>query len=245
AIINLVKNDRISDSPDLAFEVTGADSNPAQILLDILEGNGNYFNPGLNIPSSVNRQSFLDSIAFCNAEGFECNTAILDGSYGETEQALKESGSLLLLNFGGIYNLRPETKSDAVAELWVTDDVTKDSIVRDSWSLESIDETTKFNVLRVTYQDAENDYISRDIVIDVTGEVDTINGVLPQIIENGSLIDISDSESDFLRASTRNFPAVTSRAQALKLGIQEFKKQNLINFAFSFEVSIRHSFLEV
>lgn len=243
AIINLVRNVQISQNPQFTFEVSGASTNPAQNLLDIFEGKG-VFGKGINIPKEINRNSFLNSIDFDTTESFFCNMGILDSSYGEVVQALVDAGSLILFESGGIYKLIPETNSQSAAELHVTDDFKKDGIIRDSWSLSTIDNTLKFNVLRVTYPDSDEDYISRDIVIDVTGEVDTENNEVPRIYENNQLINISDSQLDFLRASTRNFPAVTSRAQALRLGNQIFKKQNLGNLSISFAVSIRHTFLE-
>lgn len=244
AIINLIKNDRISGNPRFTFDITGASNNPAQNLLEIYEGGGEYFGKGINIPNEIDRDSFLTAIDFCNAEGFECDMAALDPSYGEIEKALLDAGSLLRIETGGIYKLIPETDTQVAAELHATDDYKKDRIIRGSWALETIDETQKFNVLRITYPDAEEDFIQRDIVIDVTGEVDTENGVLPQMYENDALININDSEFDFLRSSTYNFPAVTSRSQALRLGIQKFKKQNLGNLGFSFAVSIKDTYLE-
>lgn len=245
AIINLIADNRISGNPRFTFESTGASTNPAQNLLDIFEGNGDFFAPGLNIRDEIDRASFLNSIAFCDTEGLQSNMAILDPSSGEVIQALKEAGSLILLENGGRYTLIPETDSQPAAELYVTDDFKLDGIIRDSWSGVTIDETRKFNVLRITYPDEEEEYIQRDIIIDITGEVDTENNVKPQIIEQGVLVNIADSRFDSIRASTRNLPAVTSRSQALRLGIQIFKKQNLGNIVFIFSVSIRHYFLEI
>lgn len=244
AIINLVRDSRISGNPQFTFEVAGASNNAAQNILDIFQGGSEYFGNGLNIKNEINRDSFINSIGFNKAESLEANTAFLDSSYGEAIQALLDAGSLMMFESGGIYNLIPETDSDTAAELHVTDDFKLDGIIKNSWSWSTIDDTRRFNVLRVIYPDAVEDYISRDIVIDVTGEVDTENNVEPRILENGELTDISDSEFDFLRTSTRNFPAVTSRAQALRLGRQIFKKQDQGLLAFSCSVSIRHTFLQ-
>lgn len=244
AIINLVKDSRISGNPQFTFEVSGASNNPAQNLLDIFQGGSEYFGNGLNIINEINRDSFDNSIGFGTAESLQTNMALLDSSYGETIQALLDAGSLMMFESGGRYNLIAETDSEVAAELYVTDDFKLDGIIKGSWSWSTIDDTRRFNVLRVTYPDAEEDYISRDIVIDVTGEVDTENNVEPRMFENGELIDIKNSKLDFLRASTRNFPAITSRAQALRLGRQIFKKQDQGLLAFSCGVSIRHTFLQ-
>lgn len=245
AIINLVSDRRISGNPRYTFKATGASTNPAQNILDIHEGAGNYFSPGINIPQEIDRNSFLNSIDFDTVEGFQCNMAILDPSSAEVIQALKDAGSLMLIENAGRYKLIPETDSQPAAELHVTDDFELDAIIRDSWSGVTIDETRKFNVLRITYPDEEEEYIQRDIIIDITGEVDTENNVKPQILEKGELINITDSEFDSIRATTRNLAAVTSRDQALRIGNQIFRKQLFGNIIFTFSVSIRHYFLEI
>lgn len=244
AIANVRKTGSISGAPKFSFNVTGDSPNPAAYLKKISVNPLNKFHPGLGFFNDINEEDFDDSIDFDTDEELEANIALLDIGYGQTEKILMQAGSLILSKPGGRYSLIPETDSDPVAELFQTDDDRIDNIRKGSLRWGVIEQTSKFNVLRATFPDATKKFVTRDLVIDAVGEVDVENGKEPRIFENGELINISDSGKDFYRAKTISFPAVTGRAQVLRLAKQAFRKSNLVNIALTFDVSIIHYYLK-
>lgn len=244
ALINISKNNSISGNPRFSFKAIGESSNPASYIKKLFVSPLDKFHPGMGLFDDINEKSFDDSADFDNIEGLESNTAFLDIPYGQTIKILLQAGSLLLVKNAGRYSLIPETDSQVAAEIFETDDPKIDGIRKGSIRWSVLEETGRFNVLRVEYPDEDENNVIREIIIDVTGEVDVESGDDPRIFEDNVLINISDSNKDFRRDKAITLSAVTSRSQALRLGIQAFRKSNSINLALVFDVSIIHYFLQ-
>ncbi len=214
-LINLVKTASISSNLRFNFLVTGMSDNPATALRTILE-NG-YF--GLNIANEIDQDSFDSAASWCTTHGYKVNVALLDVSYANAIELIKNAGRLLLIRNAGVYKCIPEEDNTVAASFDEASDILPGSL---EWGF--IGKENKFNRLRVKYMDEAENYTLQDVILEDNIQIDA---------------------DGYVREQTFDLSAVTSMSVAAELGNIYFKKSKFIDIYINFVIGFKDALVEV
>ncbi|MBI5789279.1 MAG: hypothetical protein HZA78_10535 [Candidatus Schekmanbacteria bacterium] len=214
-LINLVKTASISSSLRFNFLVSGLSDNPAQALRTILADR--YF--GLNISTEIDADSFDAAAAWCQTRGYKVNTALLDISYGDAIELIKNAGRLLLVRSGGIYKCLPEEDNPVSAAFDEADNILPGTL---EWGF--LGKEHKFNRLRVKYLDESENYTLQDLILEDYLQVDVDGYVREQVLDLSS---------------------VTNMTLAAELGNVFFKKSKYIETYIKFSIGFKDALVEI